>query len=288
MTYLILAIACSTFIHLFFKVLSRYRIDLFGVIVLNYAMCIIIGYNSSVETLFDRSVFTQSWYPFSILQGIIFACCFFLLGRTTEKQGVTVATIATRLSVAIPTAAAFFLYNDQVTVTKLIGIATALFALYLSCTASGGTSKSSKTLSILPFTLFMIFGFHATLLKFVQAHYLGSTTYHTYIMSAFLSAFIISATVLAWKLLKQKQGLSWKELTAGLLLGLTNYGAIYFLVRALSEPGRQSSQLFPTISISVVILSAFGAWALFNERPGRRMAAALVTGAVSILVINWR
>jgi drug/metabolite transporter (DMT)-like permease len=135
-------------------------------------------------------------------------------------------------------------------------------------------------------SLFAAFSMHSTLVKFVQEQFLGSTSYHVYVMYAFLSAFLISGSVLAWKLLKKQQACRWRDLISGLALGCSNYGAIYFLKRALSVPGWQSSQLFPTVSISVLSLSSLGAWAFFKERLHRRMLGALAIGVGSIVLIN--
>lgn len=289
MTFLVLAVITSTINHLLFKVFSRFRIDLLTVITTNYAVCVIIGYSSSIESVSQYATFSYNWYPFSILQGIILVTCLFLLGRTTEKHGVATATIATRLSVAMPTLASFFLYGDMVTGGKTAGIFASLLALYMSGrekTETPESQQSFKVLSMLPFILFLAFGVHSTLIKFVQERFLGAESYHVYMMSAFFSAFLISGSVLGWRILKRQQALRWKDLASGLALGGSNYGAIYFLIRALSVPGGQSSRIFPTISIAVVILSSFGAWVFFDERPGWRMAGALVIGAGSIILVN--
>lgn len=286
MTYLVLAIVCSTINHLLFKAFARYKIDLLGAITVNYAVCLAIGGSASITPVFGNAFFTQDWFPFSIVQGIIFVACLFFIGRTTAKQGVAVTSLATRLSVAIPTAAAFFLYGDMATPTKITGILAALAALYLSCGAPTGPANSFKAVSILPLTLFAVFGAHSTLIKFVQERFLDNTSYHTYIMAAFLSAFLISGAVLAWRLTGKRQTFGWKELVWGFALGCTNYGAIYFLIRALSVPGRESSQLFPTISIAVVGLSSLGAWAFFGERLRGRLLGALAIGAAAIVLVN--
>ncbi|MCP4219754.1 MAG: hypothetical protein GY765_34295 [bacterium] len=286
MTFLILTIACSTFNHLLFKTFSRYRIDLLSAIVVNYGVCILIGYGSSFQSVSPGTVLSQSWYPFSILQGILFVGCLYFLGRTTAKNGVTAASIATRLSVAMPTAAAFFLYADLVTTSKIAGILAAIVALYLSCAAPNRLTGPAGTLSKLPVVLFLFFGTHSTLIKFVQERFLENASDHTYVMSAFFSAFLISAVFLVWRLVKKLQTFGWKDLVAGFALGCGNYGAIYFLIRALSVPGSQSSRLFPTISISVVILSALGAWGVFNERPARRVIFALLIGVAAIVLVN--
>ena len=56
------------------------------------------------------------------------------------------------------------------------------------------------------------------------------------------------------------------DLIAGGLLGVLNYGAIYFLVKVLGLEGWQSSQLFPIYSVGVVTVSSLLAVILFKER----------------------
>jgi len=54
------------------------------------------------------------------------------MGLTTRNQGVSVASLASRLSVVIPIVAAFFLYSDSIGLAKITGIILSIFALYLS------------------------------------------------------------------------------------------------------------------------------------------------------------
>ncbi len=286
MAFLVLAIVSSTLNHLLFKAIARSRVDLLCAIVTNFAVCVVIGYSSSFESIFQSSIHTQDWYPVSILHGGLFTVCFFLMGRTTEKQGVAVASLATRLSVAIPAVAAFFLYNDSITISKISGILVALLALYLSSDKRKGSTHPLRTGSMLPLILFAAFGFHSALIKFVQERFLGSTSYHEYVMSAFLSAFVISGLVLIFRLIKKQQSCRWQDMISGIALGCSNYGSVYFLIKALGVPGCQSSQLFPTLSIAVVSLSSLGAWAYFKEKLHKRILTALTIGGVSIILIN--
>lgn len=286
MLFLFFAVICSTCNQLLFKAFARFRIDLLSAIVVNFAACVVIGFSSSSTSLWHSSIFAQDWYPYSILQGTIFVACMFLLGRTTARQGVAIASLATRLSVVIPIIAAFLLYGDLLTVFKIIGILASLLALYLSCTDPAGAIQALHSRSILPLSLFAAFGAYSILIKFIQEKFLSGSSYHTYVLFSFLAAFLISGSVLAWRLIKKKQACQWRDLLAGFILGCTNYGAVYFLIRALSVPGWQSSQLFPTVSIAVVTLSTLCAWAFFNEKLNRRILWALAIGLGSIVLVN--
>ncbi len=70
------------------------------------------------------------------------------------------------------------------------------------------------------------------------------------------------------------------------MLGINNYGSVYFLIRTLGQEGWQSSVIFPTISVSVVILSFLGGFILFQEGASRRKRMATAIGLVAILCIK--
>ena len=92
MTYLILAIFCSTGNHLLFKSFSRYKVHLLGAVVTNYMVCVLIGLGSSYHFIMNQSPLGQVWMPFAVIQGILLVGCLFLIGWTTTKNGVSVAS----------------------------------------------------------------------------------------------------------------------------------------------------------------------------------------------------
>jgi len=287
MIFLLLAVLCSTGNQLLFKVFARSGIDIFTAIVVNYAVCVLIGFGSAGPAVWPAAIFTQEWHFYSLVQGGMFVVCLVLLGLTTARKSVAVASLATRLSVAIPTVAAFLLYGDLLTIFKISGILASLLALYLSSSDRAGNATAFNSPGMLPISLFIAYGLYAALLKFVQEKFLNGFSYQSYVLLSFLAAFLISAALLAWRLLKKKEACHWRDMLAGLVLGCSNYGAVYFLIRALGVPGWQSSQIFPTVSIGIVSLSTLGAWAFFHEKLSRRLIWALAIGIGSIVLVNW-
>ena len=286
MIFLIFAILSSTTNHLLFKAFGKYKIDILTAIVVNYAVCSVIGFTSSFEILSKNSLLTNNWFFFSVGQGALLFICFYLMGRTTTSHGVTVASVSSRISVAIPTLMAFILYNDLLTITKIGGILIALISLSLSAGNKNNNSESHKMGYLLPAMLFVAFGMHSTLVKFVQAFYLENSSYHIYTMTSFFFAFLISGIFLLWRNLQQFKKLFKKDIIAGIILGCTNYAAFFFLISVLGIPGWESSALFPTMSISVVGFSSFGAWLIFKENISLRMIFVIFLGAVSIILLN--
>ena len=211
----------------------------------------------------------------------------YLLAFTAQRAGVSVAVLASRLSVAIPVLLAFLLYGDSVNLLKIVGLLGALVSLYLSSTA-GGTINAVGPFSgkFLPLVVFICFGFHFSLLKFVQEFYLDENSYHPYVMLSFFFAFWVSVSVVLLKVFLEAADFRFGHLIWGVLLGAVNYGAVYFLVRILSLDGWESSQIFPTYSVGVLVVSSLLALLLFSERlPGPKRLGLLV-GLVAVALLN--
>ena len=287
MVYLILSIACSTGNHLLFKAFKQWKIKLLCAIVVNYVVCVIIGFSSTRLARIDGSLWSQDWFGFAIFHGLLLIGSYYLIALTTKHIGVAVASLSTRISVMVPIVTAFFFYGDILTVFKAVGILGALIALYLSSLENGsGPSVKAGSSHYLPVALFIAFGSHLTLTKYVQEYYLNDVMYHSYVMLSFASALLFGVGAMAWRVLIKKDIYQKRDFLAGILLGCVNYGSVYFLIRALSIEGWESSEIFPTISIAVVIFSSVGAYLLFREKMQGSKIAALILGLISIVFIN--
>jgi drug/metabolite transporter (DMT)-like permease len=286
MAYLLLAILCSAGLPLLFRAFDDWRVNLFWAIPVNYLACIVVGAIIAPAPPDVSALLSQPWFLLAMLQGFILAVNFYLLAYTAQRAGVSVAVLASRLSVAIPAILAFLLYGDSFNAVKTVGLAAALSSLYL-CTATaqdfGVTHVWLRRL--LPILVFFMFGCHFTLLKFTQARYLDSSSYHVYVTTSFFFAFVTSVAI-GLARIPTRVGVRSGDLIAGGVLGLINYGAIYFLVKVLSLEGWQSSQLFPIYSVGVVSVSSLLAMILFKERLSRLKTFGLVVGLMAVALLN--
>ena len=287
MIFLLLAIVCSAALPLLFRAFDDWRVNLFWAIPANYFVCIVVGGIFTPPPQHVSELLSQPWLVLATLQGFVLAVNFYLLAYTAQRAGVSVAVLASRLSVTIPAILAFLLYGDSLNAVKIVGLATALSSLYL-CTGTrpdfGVTHVWLRR--VLPVLVFVMFGCHFTLLKFTQAHYLDNSSNHLYVTMSFLFAFVTSVMVGLVKIHATKIAIRPRDLIAGGALGLINYGAIYFLVKVLSLEGWQSSQLFPIYSVGVVSVSSLLAMVLFKERLSRLKTFGLVIGLLAVALLN--
>src|SRR6266542_2562615 len=147
MIFLILAILGSGVIPLVFRAFDNWRVNVFWAIPVNYVTCVLVGNLLTGKSLSPADLASQSWIFFAALQGIILAVNFYLLAHTAQRVGVAIASLASRLSVAIPSILAFVLYGDSLTVVKIAGLLAALIfrTMLKSNTWSGRTGCAGLT-----------------------------------------------------------------------------------------------------------------------------------------------
>jgi drug/metabolite transporter (DMT)-like permease len=286
MIFIALAVLGSGLIPVLFRAFHDWRINVSWAIPVNYLVCVLVGSAWGGQALDIHALRSQSWIGLALAQGMILAVNFFLLAFTAQRAGVSIAALASRLSVAIPSMLAFMIYDDSLSVAKALGLAAALLSLYL-CTTSerGNPAHGPRWVRLLPILVFFTFGCYFTIIKYAQARYLDETTYHAYVVSGFLFAFLASVAICARQALA-KSRLSVNDVMGGILLGMINYIAVYALVKMLALHGWQSSQLYPIYSVGVVGVSTILALIFFRERLSRLKTLGLAIGVIAVAILN--
>ena len=193
MIFLLFAIICSAAIPVLFKAFGRWQLDVRLVVSANYLACAVCGSLFSGQLYWTTAQSGEFMLVLTFVQGILLAGNLYLLAYTSQKVSVALAAFASRVSVAIPTAAAFFLFNDQLTGMKGLGIGLALVALYLVTVPApfGAQTQAAQSRGLLV-VVFVTFGLHFLFFKYVQQIYLTAETHHLYLGQSFLFAFFVS------------------------------------------------------------------------------------------------
>ena len=287
MLYLLLAILGSGVIPVLFRAFDKIGVNLFWAIPANYVICVLIGNVWAGSSLELSNLVAQPWIGLAALQGMLLSVNFYLLAYTAQRDGVSVAALASRLSVAIHSLLAFALYGDSLTLVKIAGLGAALLALYL-CTAPDKNSSATtvRLFQLMPILVFMTFGCYFSILKYLQAYYLDGESYHAYVMAGFLFAFASSIIIGISRRVFSSRDFRMKHIYAGIFLGGINYVAVYALLEVLALKGWESSQLFPIYSVGVVAVSAILAMLFFRERLSGQRMAGLAVGLVAVGLLN--
>ena len=271
MHFLILCILSSTSIFVIFKALDRYRIPPFPIILLNYFFATIIGFLLNPVEFSFSTLLGFDWLPVSVLIGILFILMFFLVARSSKEAGLSVTTVAGKMSVVFPIIMSLLISaSDTLTPVKLTGILLTLAGVGLTV-LKPGESRLNYQKIYLPLLLFVGMGFVDALVKYAQHSFVRDEFTALFSAVLFFFAFATGFITLAFNPSHLKRFRELRIWAWGLLLGLVNFGSIYFIVRALnftSPEGMQtdSSIIFGLNNIGVVSLSVLTGLLVFREK----------------------
>ena len=286
MYYLIATILLNVVISVILKQFARFKINALQAIVANYWVCVITGSLFTGHTPFTSVVVHSTWFPWALMMGAGFICVFNLIAYCTRVDGITTATVANKLSLIIPVLFSLFLYSEHIGIGKGIGILLAFPAVYLTTRVKNEENKVQNFLW--PALLFLGSGLLDTLVKFVQTRYLPDADVQAlYTTTCFAAAGTIGAIIVITLLLLKKQTFRWRNIVAGICVGIPNYFSIYFLIRMLHSGVLQSSAAIPVNNIGILVVSSLVAILFFKERANAPRIIGLVLSILAILLIAF-
>jgi len=270
MHFLIFCILSSTGIFIVFKSIDRFELPPLPIIVVNYLTATLLGLFIQASPLNVRSMVRMEWFPVSMVIGILFIVMFFLVAYSSKKAGISITTVASKMSVIFPISFAMFLDpDDKMTLFKAGAILCTLTGVALTV-YKPRTGKIDAAAVYIPLLLFAGMGIVDSLVKLAQHRFVDDSQAAPFSSMLFLNAFISGLLVVAFLPRIHRQFLRPGIWGWGILLGAVNFGSIFFLVRALNHlsPAGQStdsSVIFGINNIGIVALSVLAGLLIFRE-----------------------
>ena len=284
MIYLLFSILISTGLFVIFKYFGIYKIDVLKAIFINYIVAFILGFTFAERDFSVVEIPSQPWFYGALFLGALFVSIFFVMAMTAQKNGVSVASVAGKMSVVIPVFFGVFLYDESVTVLKILGIVIALVAVYLASVKDDKAASKNAGL-LFPVLLFLGSGTIDTTLKYVETNYVDKADVSLFSGSLFAIAAFFAGTILLIKAVKNKSKFGIKNVIAGLVLGVPNYFSIVFLIKALQTEGFESSTLFTINNVGIVIVSTLVGILIFKEQFSFKNKLGVALAIVGIVIV---
>lgn len=284
MTNLILAIFFSSVLYIVFKYFTKFKINTFQAIVFNYCTAFVVGMLISEETLDFKSIINKSWILGSFLLGGLFILVFNILGKTSQENGVSVASVSSKMSMIIPILFGIFFFKETITFQKIIGIVMALIAVYFTSKKQAGSIEIKNF--ILPILLFFGAGVIDTSMNYMQHTHLKESEVALFSATTFLSAFLFGIIISIFKFLKGNLKLEGKNILGGICLGIPNYFSLFFLIRALQNKNLESASIFTLINIGVILLSSLFGILLFKEKLIKQNYLGIALAIIAVILVT--
>lgn len=293
MIYLIGSILFTSYLTLSFKVLQRLNINAFQAIVFNYITCVVTGSFVNGSFPVNKENIAAPWFIWAIVMGLMFVSILNIVGFTTQKLGVAIASVANKLSMVIPFIFSIYLYNENSTGLKIAGIVVALVAVIFTCyPAKNNDEQSEKTnqlLLLLPIVLFISSGLLDTLIVYVKNTFFNNPAdnFNIFLIASFSVAGCIGLMILVLRIATGKQQFSVKAMLAGIIIGIPNYFSIWFLGKVITVYKGNSSAIIPVNNMGIVLFSAVAAWVLFKEKLSLINWVGITLAIVAIALIAY-
>lgn len=285
MLYLVLSMLSSAAIMVVFKLFERYRIETSNAIVVNYAVAASLSFALDPSGIGFRDAPQEPWFVNALIMGVLFISLFNIIGISAQRIGVSVTTVANKMSLVIPVLYAVFLLGESCGMYKVLGLTAALAAVILTTRKNEHHQVERRYLSF-PFIVFVGSGFIDAFFKYNQVHTLGSNGLEPFTGWIFLTAGCIGLGVWLYRFVVYKKVPAFNAFTGGLMLGIPNYFSVYFLLKALSMKGLESSVVIPVNNMAIVALGAISGVLIFREKLNRWNYIGIALCFVSILLIG--
>lgn len=285
MTDLLLSILFSTILVVFFKLFAKFNIHNLHAIVINYITAAVTGLIIMPFSL--QQALRSPWWIHTLILGIVFVSIFLVMALTTQKAGMAVTSVAGKMSMVIPVMVGVLYFKEELNIWQWVGLAIAIMAV-LAISYRKDHIKPSIWVILLPFILFLGSGFIDTYLNIAQKLFIQEEEFVPFTSLIFLFAFISGFIFLLIQSLRTKQIPTLRSIFAGVLLGIFNWGSLFFLLRALRFAELPSAVVFAFNNIGIVITSAITGILLFGEKYRWINYAGLILSVLAIVLLNGK
>ncbi|MDR2009561.1 MAG: DMT family transporter [Bacteroidales bacterium] len=287
MLWLILCILSGTGIFVLFKVIDKTNTPLINAIVINYLIASIIGFLFAGEFPV-KNILNSDWLLLGITIGVLFIVMFLVVGISSNKAGLSITTVASKMSVVIPMLFAIFAYGEKTTILKIISIILAVCAVFMSVyKKTGDKKKMNFSTFLLPFILFIGMGLVDSLVIYSKEAYVDDSLASVFTATLFTFSFLSGLLYTLFRPSSLKDYLSGKAWLYGIMLGIVNFGSIYFVIRALNSDIFVNSVVYGINNICIVVLSVLIGTMFFREKLTKLNYLGVLLSILTIVFLTY-
>lgn len=284
---LVFSISCSVAVSVLLKVARSRQIEVMQAIAVNYvvatALCVLLFRPAPASLLTPAT----PWWVLLFL-GLMLPTIFLAMASAVRYAGIVLSDAAQRLSLFIPLIASFLVFGEALSLNKAGGIVLALLALVLLLiqrgenAVNGTKAPVARTSRKAIFYLLCVWvGYGVIDILFKQLARSGAA-----FSSSLLVTFVLAGIVIFGWLLVQRTRWHMPSIKAGVLLGLLNFGNIYFYVSAHQRFPENPTLVFSAMNIGVISLGTLVGAGFFKERLSlyNSLGIALAIAAIVLLI----
>ena len=285
MIFLILAIIFSTGVFVAMRLFERFKLDNHQALMWNYVFASGTGFAICEHWDTAPQLVAEPWFGLSILTGFWFIFTYLLMTASTQRSGVTVTSLSSKLSVVLPILAGVIMFSEKLNFVATTGIVLALVALVLVLERKKESGEKNNRSWLLPVCIFFGTGTGDILMKITEQQNSGDDLGFM-IGFIYFVALVFGIIIVIWDIARGKSKWQWKSALGGIGLGVINFfstSSVYHAMRCFDNV-----VLFPIYNIGVVSLTALIGWLFFKEKLTLKNYIGLVIAVIAVILITFR
>ena len=260
---LIIAVLCSVAVSVLLKVARKRNIVIQQAIAFNYIVALSLSWfllKPDFKGLEFTDFIAQSENtPIFLALGILLPSVFIIMSKAVEFAGIVRSDAAQRLSLFLPILAAFLIFHETLSQSKVVGIVLAFVGLF--CLLSKPNQQSAVDFRGVLGLVGVWFGYGIIDILFKQIAKSGGAFPTTLFI-----AFSLAACIMFIYLLFKRTQWNVASFVGGIILGVLNFFNILFYIKAHQSFGSNPTLVFAGMNIGVICLGTITGALIFKEK----------------------
>mgnify|MGYP000881817987 FL=1 len=260
---LIIAVLCSVAVSVLLKVARKRNIVIQQAIAFNYIVALSLSWfllKPDFKGLEFTDFIAQSENtPIFLALGILLPSVFIIMSKAVEFAGIVRSDAAQRLSLFLPILAAFLIFHETLSQSKVVGIVLAFVGLF--CLLSKPNEQSAVDFRGVLGLVGVWFGYGIIDILFKQVAKSGGAFPTTLFI-----AFSLAACIMFIYLLFKRTQWNVASFIGGIILGVLNFFNILFYIKAHQSFGSNPTLVFAGMNIGVICLGTITGALIFKEK----------------------
>lgn len=276
MISLLCAICSSAAVSAVLRIGEKRTQGTYGRFAMNYLSAAVLAFLAMPDKSFSVSSSIQLALGLGAVQGLLYLLSLMSLQKSICQNGVILSSTFARLGLIVPMLFSIAAFGEMPNLLQTIGFVLACAAIWMMQVKEENNSDKNYSGLIL---LLVISGLTDSMAKIFEE--LGDRNLDSwFLLITFIVAFFLSVGMMIYH--KEKLGVS--EIVYGCLVGIPNYGSVFFLLKALTS--LPAVLVYPTYSAGTILAISLIGVAAFGERPRKRQWAALGMILVALVLLN--
>ena len=260
---LIIAVLCSVAVSVLLKVARKRNIVIQQAIAFNYIVALSLSWFllkpdfKGVE--FTDFIAQSENTPIFLALGILLPSVFIIMSKAVEFAGIVRSDAAQRLSLFLPILAAFLIFHEILSQSKVVGIVLAFIGLF--CLLSKPNEQSVVDFRGVLGLVGVWFGYGIIDILFKQVAKSGGAFPTTLFI-----AFSLAACIMFIYLLFKRTQWNVASVVGGIILGVLNFFNILFYIKAHQSFDSNPTLVFAGMNIGVICLGTITGALIFKEK----------------------